>query len=392
MAAELHFGPIRDSGDRARYVEILAESFVLPREREERWVEQVGAENVRLLYADGELVAGLVIHPDFGQYFGGRRIPCCGIAGVATHPGHRGRGLATALVRGAILEAHRQGIPLSALYPADLPLYRRAGFEAAGGRFEIRAAPSALDQKDRTLPLRPLGASERPALVELHRAALREGNGGIDRNDYLWKRVFHPEGETARLVGVFGTGGMEGYAAVHSRRVGDESELHVLDLVARTPPAATRLLTWLADYHTLHREVIWYGSATDPLLALLRERRIQVRLQHAWMLRIVDVAAALASRGYPADLRGSLHLELFDEVIPANRGRFLLEVEEGVGRVRPGGEGRLRLHVRGLAALYSGWRSADDLAVTGLLEGDPTERRRATAFFAGPQPALRDMF
>ncbi len=394
MAAGLVYGPADGAAEREALAQILGESFGVPEVDERQWLEKVGFGNLRVLREGGTVVAGLGLLPDFGQFFGGRRIPCVGIAGVGTDPRSRGRGGATVLMRAAVQEIYRSGVPLAALYPATQPLYRRAGFEQAGGRWEIRVAPTALDMRDRTLPLRRLSEADLPELAELHRGSLREGAGGIDRPRYLWDRVFAPGGKVATGTGVVGpSGALEGYVFTRNDRVATgELDLRVSDLVARTPPAATRLLTFLADHRTMVRDVIWYGGAADPLLALVREQQARVRLYAAWMLRIVDVSAALASRGYARGLSEELHLEIFDEVIPENRGRFLLEVSGGTGRVRPGGEGRLKLHVRGLAALFSGWLGPDALALTGLLDGDAQERVRAASVFAGPAPALNAFF
>lgn len=393
MASQLAYGTAQ-SAERDALARILAESFAMPEDDEIRWLaERVGTANVRVLRDGATVVAGLAILPDFGQYFGGRRVPCAGIAGVGTDPRVRGRGAATVLMRAAMQELHRAGVPVATLYPATQPLYRRAGFEQAGGRWEIRAAPAILDQKDRTLPLRKVGPADRPALAEVHREVLRGGSGGMDRPDYLWDRVFAPGGQTTTGTGVVGAdGALEGYVIARNAREGEAADLRLTDFVARTPAAATRLLTFLADHRTVIRDVVWYGGAASPMLALVREQQARVTLKTVWMLRIVDVPGALASRGYAPGLSGELHLEVFDEVIPENRGRFLLEVDGGVGRVRPGGEGRLKLHVRGLAALYSGWLAPDALALTGLLEGDAADRIRAAAIFAGPQPSMSDMF
>jgi predicted acetyltransferase len=130
----------------------------------------------------------------------------------------------------------------------------------------------------------------------------------------------------------------------------------------------------------------------DPLLSLLSEQPYQLTLGDFWMLRVVHVPAALEARGYAEAVRGELHLEVRDEGLPGNAGRWVLTVEGGEGRVRAGGEGRLRLDVRGLASIYSGYFSPEGAAAAGLLEGDPEDLRRAAGFFAGPAPWMPDMF
>ena len=62
------------------------------------------------------------------------------------------------------------------------------------------------------------------------------------------------------------------------------------------------------------------GGPMDPLLLLMREQDYQVKLLFHWMLRVLDVPAALEARGYPAGVSGTLHLEVEDELFPENRG------------------------------------------------------------------------
>jgi len=111
-----------------------------------------------------------------------------------------------------------------------------------------------------------------------------------------------------------------------------------------------------------------------------------------WMLRIVDVKAALEQRGYPAQLQAELHLELSDDVIPENTGRFVLTVADGQGAVSPGGSGELKLDIGGLAPLYTGLFNAHQLQMMGLLSGSAAGRAIATQMFAGIPPWTSDFF
>ena len=110
------------------------------------------------------------------------------------------------------------------------------------------------------------------------------------------------------------------------------------------------------------------------------------------MLRLVDVPAALQARGYPPDLHADLHLDVRDDLLPANSGRIVLTVEDGHGRVRPGGAGHLRLGVRELAAIYTGFMAPAEVRALGAIEGSADALALAGAIFAGPRPWLADMF
>jgi predicted acetyltransferase len=135
-----------------------------------------------------------------------------------------------------------------------------------------------------------------------------------------------------------------------------------------------------------------FRPPNDPLLSLLPEFSYRIELDMKWMLRIVDVRKALGARGYPPELTAELHFNVADDLIEANRGRFVLRIEDGRGEIESGGDGKLDIHVRGLAMLYSGFCPASQLLATGLLRADPADARAAGTAFAGPLPWMTEVF
>jgi predicted acetyltransferase len=132
-------------------------------------------------------------------------------------------------------------------------------------------------------------------------------------------------------------------------------------------------------------------------LGLLPERIHRVRLLDHWMLRIVDVGAALASRGYPIGLKGEIHLDVVDDVLVANNGRYVLEIDSGRGQVSTGGQGHLKIDIRGLAAMYTGFRTPAALMLMGLLSADDDANslrslQLAATAFAGGESCMSDAF
>jgi predicted acetyltransferase len=379
----------------AAVLDIVAQAFATPPEEMRGWPQKLeaGAAQLRVLREGGTVAASLVQIP-MGQWFSGRRVPMVGIGAVGVAPARRGQGTATRLMQASLRELRGQGVPLVCLYPATQPLYRRVGFEQAGSRFEIRVQLSGLDFQARTLSSRPVEESDLPALHDVYRRFAQRQQGWLDRSPHLWNRVTHPKGETAYGYLVEGSAGVEGYLYLTRRLLPRDlkQELNLTDLVALTPAAGRRLLRFIGDHRSLATEVVWRGGPVDPILFLLREQTYQLKHLFHWMLRVLDVRTALQARGYPAGLSGALHLEVDDDLFPENRGRFVLEVEGGEAEVRPGGDGDIRLHVRTLAALYSGFLSPHALQLAGALEADETSLRTATALFSGPPPAMPDMF
>ena len=75
-----------------------------------------------------------------------------------------------------------------------------------------------------------------------------------------------------------------------------------------------------------------------------------------------------------------------------NNEKVTLTVADGVGHAKKGDRGDLRIDVRGLTALYTGFLSAEALKTAGRIEGSDEVLRTGSAIFAGPTPAMADMF
>ena len=152
--------------------------------------------------------------------------------------------------------------------------------------------------------------------------------------------------------------------------------LKVADIVALTPAAGRRLLTLLADHRSMIETMRLPGGPNDPLLFLLAEQKQKVGWSLDLMLRIIDLVGALSARGYPAGVSAELQLDVRDEVLPWNNGRFVLTVADRRARVRSGGTGQFGLHVRDLATLYSGYLTPQELLAAGSLAGSRRIWRR----------------
>ena len=379
--------------ERVALADLLSHSFAFPAAEAPVWFERAGHDHVLAWREAGALVGGLITIP-MGQYFGGVSVPMEGVAGVGVAPEHRANGGATRMMRALVRDVRARGVALSTLYPATVPLYQRAGYERAGGRWRTSVRPqdlpTRLDPALRVIPLASVGDGATRALYEAH-GRLR--NGPLDRGPYLWGRIDAPVRMTVRRMGVEGPDGLEGYVVVsHVAKDGHDTEVHVVDAVAATARAADAILVTLGAYRSLAQEVRWHGGPHDTLTQRLRDRRHAVTLTDFWMLRLVDVPRALALRGYNPFVKAAVTLVVRDEVVPENEGAWRVAVEGGRVEVTKAVEGGVALDVRALATLYTGFRTAEALAADGLAAGDVRDLAAATALFAGATPALAEHF
>lgn len=380
--------------DREELLAVEMESFGFSREVIEFLAAAYGEERVRTVKA-GDTVAGGLITFDARQFFGGNPVPTSCVAAVCTRPEHRGMGAATALLASHLEEQRRAGIPLATLYPSNLPTYRKSGYEVAGERTHLAMG---LDKVNRVPS--DLEASRVPdgAIIEtlapLQGRMAGERDGFLERPACLWGRLRDNLGEKRYAYAFRPAGGeVEGYAILRHAGGG---VLEVVDRALSTPDAARAYWNLLAAHRSMFNEVRWTGRLNDWELGVLPNALPQVRGLQPWMLRILDAAAALEARGYPAACSGVLVLQVDDPVLGMNSGTFVLTVSNGRGLVKRAAEGLyapvLEVDARGLAALYSGFQTAGEVVRSGRAAGPDSAVDLADMLFAGSRPCMAEDF
>ncbi len=371
------------------------ETFNVDPAHREWWAQSeraAGLERLEGVFLDGRLVA-MAGALALGQWFGGRSIPMGGLRAVAARVDQRGRGHATRAVRAALAAMRARGEAISALYPQVVQPYRRLGWEFAGTLFFRRIAPGALRAiAAPALDVRRATDADRPRIRACYDRVARATNGFVDRTDARWSWWLARSADDFTFVA-----GDDGYVVYrHLDPPGsspDGFRLLVLDLVATTPDALRALWAMLGATASVVPDVIFRSGVHEPLCGLLGGNDVLVARERPWMLRLVDAPAAIAARGYATDVRTVVPLALDDATCSWNAGRWRLVIEDGRGRLEPGGDGTVRLGLGALAALFTGWATADALARMGLLDGaDTAERTALDRIFAGPAPWMLDEF
>ncbi|MFI6102334.1 enhanced intracellular survival protein Eis [Lentzea sp. NPDC051213] len=319
-------------------------------------------------------VAGVLSIGAFAQFYGGAAIPMGGIGGVAVDGATRGRGVANALLDAALSTMREHGQPLSVLYATVPTLYRGRGWERAGV-FEWVELPMdrllSVPRPAELIPSRPACESDLTALHDCYLEVARTIDGMADRRP---PRIELGKVLELDLVSVLpGPNGLRGYLTAKRESGGDMGRLKVFDLVGVDVEAQLNLLASLASW-TGTLEAIDLRITDPATLNLLGGTPIRYSVwTSAWMLRVVDLPAAVAARGWPRPANAVVDLEIIDEHAPWHAGNQRIVAEDGVVRVEPGGTGAVRLHARALGPWFSGAQNTHALRRAGLLEGDPAD-------------------
>ncbi|HEY9632111.1 MAG TPA: GNAT family N-acetyltransferase [Coleofasciculaceae cyanobacterium] len=399
MNFQLEYGTLSNPRESQRLGDILCQCFNESVSDWQFYLNSLGQENFRVIRRAGDVAGGLAIL-QMNQWFGSEPIPMAGIASVGVPPEHRGMGVAVDLLSHTLRELYAKGVPLSTLYAATQRPYRKVGYEQAGTccRFELPIESIRVDvsqtlgKEIRSIPMQPVSPNPE-RFQNLYRQWAIKNNGNLDRNQVMWQLLVQPQGEEVVYAYLIGSEAQpEGYVIFSQKRTVVDYDLWIRDWVALTPIAARRLWLFIADHRSQAQKVLWRGSVIDPLLLLLSEQSQQVRHLERWLLRVVDVSKALEKRGYPVEVETQLHLEVWDDLLPENKGRFILRVSEGRGEVTRGGRGELQLDVRGLAPLFTGLLTPYQLQLTGQIKASDSAVAVATQLFSGSEPWMPDKF
>jgi len=283
----------------------------------------------------GELVAVRCSYPFQMLVPGGERVPTSGLSWVGVHPGHRRRGLLTAMIREHFDHALARGEMLSVLTASEPKIYQRFGYglgtwhlRAKFGRGdELRDVPGADELSVRLERLQREHHAELMAdLQRLERrpgAIVRDGEA-ITTNLFAADANERPQEEPRRIAIVSAPDGQPQGFAVFRRKAaaewsGSGGEVVVFNFITTSAAAARRLWGVLFDLDLTSEITVTSLPLDDRLLWLAKDQRApKAIVEDDLWVRILDVPRALEARAYESAV--NIVIEVTDYYLPANAG------------------------------------------------------------------------
>lgn len=352
----------------------------------------------RGLFAGGELLAQLELIP-LRLRTGLGEVAAGGVGSVAGAPETRRRGHVAALVRHLAEELRAAGVPLCVLFPFKRSFYGRYGWATFVERRVYSGPP------ERFAPFRhgPGGfVDARDQVAELdriYRGALRGRFGPIVRDEAWWRQHLLADGQGRprhAFIWRDATGAGRSYLIYDLSNADDHRErmMAIREIVALDPEARAQLFAFIADHDSQLREVRFRAPIDAPVNALFPDP-LDCQVEPHFMLRLLDVPAALAALPYPAGLAGRLSIAVRDAWMPENQGVYEVEIAGGAAEVKrlpddaPAG---ISCDVAGLAQLVSRYIRPRTAAAFGLISAERAALDLAEAAFAGLAPFCSDFF
>jgi predicted acetyltransferase len=385
--------------DLAQIVLIRQEAF-RTETREADWLE-----GGWVLAEDGQVTAITQVEWA-GQYFGGRVVPSALIRSVAVAAIARGKGRGTRLLQEVLRQLRDDGLYLSALYPTDLSVYRRVGYEVAGSRMRYRQSIDTLPRRS-DVDVEPMTVATMSEVRDCYSRFAAESNGLLDRPQTWWEKTESAISEN-RMCGclVRSRGQVGGYLFYKQRRddagaddgplsaLGLKFSLDCRDFVWTDIGAAQSLLAFAAASRGLGTDLHWFGPFPDPISVLQNTQDARrIEWTELWMSRLLDVTKSLIARGYTSSLSGSVELNVTDETLSDNDGAIRIEFIDGSAHIDSVGTATAQVDVGTFASMYTGWLPARRAATIGSLK-NATEHEvdLLDVAFAGPSPWMMDIF
>ncbi|MEU6795410.1 GNAT family N-acetyltransferase [Nonomuraea wenchangensis] len=331
---------------------------------------------------DGSRLTAAARLRQFTQWWYGRPQPMAGVAGVTVSPEDRGRGLGTRLMRAVIERGVELGDAVSALYPATTPIYRSLGYEHAGGLRKVTLPAESLRglRPSGQVKLRRMGPADAAELIAvLHKVyGAARSSGPVSYDERTWGLWLGDDDDFRYIADdgfvIYGWHGQD---------------IQIDTLVAGSPETARALWSMVGTSSSVAKNVIAPLAPDDPVLWLLPERSQDHVTEQRWMFRVLDVAAAVERRGYPAAVTCEAVVTVQDPV--RGEGTWRLDISGGSGTATPvAGAPAAVLTANGLSALYSGVPTST-LRVAGLMSGDERFDEALDAAFAA-KPYMLDYF
>ncbi len=325
----------------------------------------------------------------------GGAVPASGLTMVGVMATHRRRGILTRMMDLHLSEARAHGLPISALWATEGAIYGRFGYGLAS------LSGSVSFQNERVVFKRPVGregafrfldAEEaREPLREVYERVRPAVPGLLSRSPEWWdsRRLgdFDRSLQPLQRVVLLIDGRPEGYALYrHAQRISIpgpvDTALLVLEAVGTSPQATAMLWRFLCEIDLVRKIEAPLLSASHPLFHLVDDpRRLRLTVEDALYVRVVDAAAALAARAFPAE--GAVTFRVEDALHRWNTGVYSIA---GGRAARSDAAPELRFDVAALGSLYLGGVTARELADAGAIaELTPGAVDRADALFRSPR-------
>lgn len=344
---------------------------------------------------DGAILASTLLIIDFRQRVRGVSFPMAGIAGVATKPEYRRKGLVRKLFTETFTYCKEKNFPISSLYPFKFSYYEQFGYAWVDTLTMITGWTDAIKKQNEN-GYRVEEEKDMKKAIDrmrpLYHQFFSRTNGLIDRDHTFYAFTKRLE-KGYYFFSVDEKGNDTGYLVTWFV---EKDTIGIREFIA--PDVLTRQNLWnFIQLHAGHREkfkIPTYLPASLQIYPYVKEPRLdKVEILANSMLRIINVEDTLSKITYPTIVE-SVVFKIQDESFDWNNNSYQLSINNGEGAVKKvdNYSAKFNLDIKGLAQLLAGFRNTSELVEQQWLEGDKEEYSKLDNIFPKDYFIVRDFF
>jgi predicted acetyltransferase len=362
---------------------VIATSFLLDYTAVKKSIERAARASISdfiVAEANRQILGCLKINP-FELYMRGTKLKMGGIGGVAVLPEHRRKGIAEELMNSSILRMAEEKYPVSILYPFQHKFYRKFGWEFVGGAYLYDFSTNNLPSFEERQFVRRWTPGDRSAILSVYAESIVDGSCALARNAKFWKFEVFPKFSECY---VYDDGSVRGYLVYDYHKGPEAIDIFVRELIILTPQAYRGILGFLSSLGEQVAAIKYLAPVDEPVHDFLKEprsteaQRIVFEYKKlatfcsGFMLRVVDLKAALNAVRNLASVNGEITIHVQDKQNPGNSEPVRLSADGGTVRVYPdtGGKVDLETDIRTFSQLYAGSLTAEQAFRADRVKGD----------------------
>ncbi len=329
---------------------------------------------------EGHLLSAMMQIP-YQVRFCNQTVKMVGIGGVVTDPTARAQGAIRAIFEHDLPEKYQEGYVFSALYPFSYRFYGKFGYIWAkfGRNIVIPREALRSDLRRADEILRVLPGEDDLGMPEIYDQYIADKELAILRTEQMWteRRSGTPWENLKHAYVLRMEGKPVAYWIGRMEKGPDGGVLHMQDLAWTCQAGLEAIFAMLRGMNEISSIHVQARSGFEPVLLCNEAWDITTNEDCQGMVRVVNAERALALLSPPV-LPGSLTIEVTDEQIPANCGRFTVSSDGYTLSVtrEDHAEPDIRCDIRGLSAIIVGRHRFSDVVEFGLVEMLSPEKMR----------------
>ena len=406
MQTQGQLRPLRNECERKRWNELYHYAFYADKTEDawKEWLQEHPApENKedRGYFVEGEMVSTCSLL-SFEVRLRGSSVVLGGLADISTPPEHRRQGHCEKTLYHQCDEMRRRGINVSALWPFSRSFYREFGWATASEATAFKLNPEDLRDIGGEITDRGnwnrVKACHWETLREIRQVWAEPYDLTYHRSQDWWeKRIFKPfEGNLYAYCHRDTEGAADAYV-IYTVTCNDryDYQVKVADMAFTSPKAYRAILQFLHQHDSQASEYHLLRPMDDPLFRWLKSGK--VTRGRGIMFRVVDIAAAVESVSYPADLSAEIFLEIEDDLTSWNAGLHRITVRDGEAAVRSAEDVSdaqvVRTDIGAFSQIFAGYVTASELHRGGEVDvQDESTLGVVDEIFPSCHPFMREYF